>query len=61
MRWRKDFSYRKDKPEGAVYNPDEPGTFSPEHPVVLKFKELGFRWGRNFRRNNDDHHFEWKN
>ena len=58
LRWRADYSYRKDKPEGATYNPDVPGTFYPENPVVLKFKEKGFRWGRTFKRNNDDHHFE---
>lgn len=58
VRWRSDYSFRKDKPEGATYNPDAPGTFYPENQVVLKFKELGFRWGRTFRRNNDDHHFE---
>lgn len=58
LRWRADYSYRKNKPEGATYNPDVPGTFYPENPVVLKFKEKGFRWGRSFKRNNDDHHFE---
>lgn len=58
LRWKKEYSYRKDQPANATYNPEIPGTFSPEHPVVLKFKELGFRWGRNFKRNHDDHHFE---
>lgn len=58
LRWKKEYSYRKDQPANATYNPEIPGTFSPNHPVVLKFKELGFRWGRNFKRNYDDHHFE---
>ena len=58
LRWNKEYSFRKDKPEGAIYNPKVSGTFYPEHPVVLRFKSLGFRWGRNFTRNNDDHHFE---
>ena len=58
LRWKKEYSYRKDQPDNATYNPEVPGTFSPTHPVVLKFKELGFRWGRNFKRNHDDHHFE---
>ena len=58
LRWKKEYSYRKDQPANATYNPEIPGTFSPEHPVVLKFKELEFRWGRNFKRNHDDHHFE---
>lgn len=58
VRWKKEYSYRKDVPEGANYNPEVPGTFTPEHPVVLKFKSLEFKWGRNFKRNYDDHHFE---
>jgi hypothetical protein len=58
VRWKKKYSFRKNKPEGATYNPEVPGTLFPEHPVVLKFKSLGFRWGRYFKRNSDDHHFE---
>ena len=59
VRWNKEFrEIRTDKPRGAVYNPSKPGTFYPEQPVVLKFKEKGFFWGRNFSRNDDDHHFE---
>jgi len=58
LRWKKDYSYRKNKPEGASYKPETAGTFYPEHPVVKKFKSSGFFWGRNFSRNNDDHHFE---
>lgn len=59
VRWNEEYaSTRRDKPEGAVYNPDTPGTFTPDHPVVHRFEELGFRWGRTFRRNDDDHHFE---
>jgi len=57
-RWRSEFSYRTDKPEGAVYNPDRPGTFTPNHRIVLLFRDKGFLWGRYFKRNNDDHHFE---
>lgn len=58
LRWHKDYSYRKDMPENATYNPEIPGTFTPEHPLVLKFKTLGFKWGRYFKRNMDDHHFQ---
>ncbi len=59
VRWNKEFrAIRTDKPRGAVYDPSKPGTFYPEHPVVLKFTEKGFFWGRNFSRNDDDHHFE---
>ncbi len=59
-RWKSEFSYRKDKPENAVYNPNLPGTFTPTHPIVLLFADKGFMWGRSFKRNYDDHHFEKK-
>lgn len=58
LRWRKEYSYRKDMPENGTYNPEKPGTFTPEHPLVLKFKSLGFKWGRQFKRKMDDHHFQ---
>ena len=58
VRWKKEYSYRKDQPEGAMYDPQVQGTFTPENLIVLKFKALGFRWGRYFKRNYDDHHFE---
>lgn len=61
VRWNPEYRFkRSDKPIGAVYDTIQPGTFYPTHPVVKKFTELGFFWGRNFRRNNDDHHFEMK-
>ncbi len=59
-RWKPEFSYRTDKPIGAVYNTNTPGTFVPNHPIVLLFKDKGFLWGRYFKRNYDDHHFEKK-
>jgi len=58
VRWHKEYSYRKDMPKSGTYNPEVPGTFTPQHPVVLKFKALGFTWGRHFKRNMDDHHFQ---
>jgi len=58
VRWNKEYAYRKNKPKGANYRPEAAGTFYPEHPVVKKFKSMGFFWGRNFSRNDDDHHFE---
>lgn len=58
IRWKKENLTKKNKPEGAIYNPETPGTFYPDHPVVIKFKSLGFKWGRNFKRSDDDHHFE---
>ena len=57
LRWKKEFSYRKNQPEGAIYDSLAPGTFTPDNPIVYKFNALGFRWGRNFKRNYDDHHF----
>lgn len=59
-RWKPAYSYRKNKPEGAVYDMNVRGTFSDNHPVVALFREKGFFWGRNFTRNHDDHHFEKK-
>lgn len=59
-RWKPEFSFRTDKPIGAVYNINVSGTFHPNHPIVLLFAEKGFLWGRYFKRNNDDHHFEKK-
>lgn len=58
LRWKKGYEHRKDLPENASYNPAAPGTLYPQHPVVLKFEEKGFRWGHHFKRNHDDHHFE---
>ncbi len=60
-RWKPEFSYRTDKPIGAVYNINVRGTFHPNHLIVLLFADKGFLWGRYFKRNNDDHHFEKKN
>lgn len=59
-RWKPENEYRRNVPENAVYNPDVPGTLYPNHPVVELFKSKGFFWGHNFKRNNDDHHFEKK-
>ena len=60
LRWKPQYAHRKDKPENAVYNPETPGTFYPDQAIVVKFKEHGFLWGRYFKRNFDDHHFEKK-
>ena len=57
-RWKAAYSYRKDMPVGAVYNPQAPGTLHDKHPVVALFKAKGYLWGRHFKRNFDDHHFE---
>jgi peptidoglycan L-alanyl-D-glutamate endopeptidase CwlK len=45
-------------PAGAIYRPDDPGTFTGGHPVVLAFRERGWRWGGDFDHMRDYHHFE---
>ena len=45
-------------PLGAVYDPSVPGTLTEDHPVVRKFKELGWKWGGEFRWVKDFQHFE---
>lgn len=46
------------KPDGAVLDTAINGTLHPNHPVVSEFRRKGFRWGHNFTRYYDDHHFE---
>ncbi len=58
--WKEGYKHKKNAPDGAVYNPEIPGTFTQENPVVLKFKSLGFKWGHEFKRSWDSHHFEKK-
>ena len=61
IRWRDGYTcFRKNKPEAAVYNPTAPGTIVENGIVVELFKAKNFLWGRYFKRNNDDHHFEKK-
>ena len=45
-------------PPGAVYDRSVPGTLTAEHPVTRKFKELGWKWGGEFRSLKDFQHFE---
>lgn len=45
-------------PPGAVYDRSVPGTLTAEHPVTRKFKELGWKWGGEFRNLKDFQHFE---
>jgi hypothetical protein len=56
--WKKGYEYRLNKPVGAHYDLTAPGTFTPSGELVAKFEELGMRWGHNFTRNYDNHHFE---
>ena len=44
-------------PEGALYDPSVPGTLYEEHPVVLLFKTLGWRWGGDWNEP-DYQHFD---
>lgn len=46
------------EPEGATHDHSKPGTLSAEHPVVLKFKELGWTWGGDWTSLKDYQHFE---
>ena len=47
-------------PKGAKYNPKAAGTFSKTHPIVKAFLDLGWRWGGDFRKYKDNHHFDKK-
>jgi peptidoglycan L-alanyl-D-glutamate endopeptidase CwlK len=45
-------------PAGAVWRPEQPGTFTKDHPMVRAFQEKGWRWGGEFTHLLDYHHFE---
>jgi hypothetical protein len=47
----------KISPSGAKRDVNIAGTFHSEHPVVKKFKELGWKWGGDFNSFKDYHHF----
>ncbi len=44
-------------PKGAKRDVKIPGTFDSNHPIVKKFKELGWKWGGDFNSFKDYHHF----
>ncbi|MDD2589725.1 MAG: M15 family metallopeptidase [Fermentimonas sp.] len=52
------YSDKPNEPLGAVSDTTVNGTLYPNHPVVNEFRRLGFRWGHNFTKYHDDHHFE---
>ncbi|NDP21501.1 MAG: M15 family metallopeptidase [Paludibacter sp.] len=58
MRSKIDSLPRPNKPIGAKFDPSVPGTLYSTHPVVIKLKNMGFKWGHYYKRNYDDHHFE---
>lgn len=45
-------------PPRSAYDPSMPGTLTADHPVVLKFKELGWEWGGDWTSLKDYMHFE---
>ncbi|MDD4899031.1 MAG: M15 family metallopeptidase [Candidatus Omnitrophica bacterium] len=45
-------------PAGAVYDPRQPGTLTPDCPVVKTFLRLGWTWGGNWHSLKDYQHFE---
>lgn len=56
LRWKKE--NRPNQPEGAVLDTTINGTLHIEHIVVKEFKKMGYKWGHQFSRYYDDHHFE---
>ena len=45
-------------PKNAKYDTKRPGTFNANHELVKLFKELGWRWGGEFSKYADNHHFD---
>jgi peptidoglycan LD-endopeptidase CwlK len=45
-------------PEGAVYDPDEPGTITRDSQLVKEFKKRGWSWGGDWKSVKDYQHFE---
>jgi peptidoglycan LD-endopeptidase CwlK len=50
----------KTDPPGAIYNTNKTGTLTNSHPLVKKFKALGWTWGGNWKSVKDYQHFEKK-
>lgn len=46
------------QPAGAKYDPSLEGTLTPEHPLVVKFKEFGWEWGGDWEDRKDYQHFQ---
>lgn len=45
-------------PEGAVYNPEKPGTISKRSWLLMEFRKRGWRWGGDWVNSKDYQHFE---
>ncbi len=48
----------KKVPSKAKYEPDKPGRLHENHIIVKEFKSRGWRWGGNFSKYADLHHFD---
>lgn len=49
----------KMSPKNGSYDSKRPGTFHIEHPVVNEFKARKWRWGGQFNKYRDMHHFDF--
>ncbi len=45
-------------PPGSVYDPTHPQTLTADHPLVQRFKDLGWTWGGDWEILKDYQHFE---
>ncbi len=45
-------------PTNGNYDTSRPGTFYASHPIVKEFKKRGWRWGGDFKKYKDNHHFD---
>lgn len=45
-------------PAGGKYQTSHPGTLHENSPINIKFKELGWSWGGDFKSYKDYHHFD---
>jgi len=46
-------------PANGRYDVKAEGTFYENHPIVKEFKKRGWRWGGNFTKYADNHHFDY--
>jgi hypothetical protein len=45
-------------PTNGSYNKSKNGSFYGEHPIVIEMKKRGWRWGGEFSKYADNHHFD---
>lgn len=46
-------------PTNGKYDTTRNGTFYANHPIVQEFKKRGWRWGGEFKKYRDNHHFDF--